>query len=393
VTVDGEKIINYVTTDETLVSAEGYFGMGISGQVVLYLEHTDCVDGNNDHKCDVCGKTISDCGDTDNNHNCDVCGKTISDCTDTDNNHSCDICGGNVGVHEAVEDSHDCAYCGEPASECADGDNDHKCDVCGETVCVDEDTDHECDVCGETVGEHKAAEGSHDCAYCGEELSDCVDDNNDLLCDVCGEPQPTTVAVSTMFADANKWKLGGTYTRTDSTKVPSVTIANSILTLAGQHYGSWSWYNGAVYKNTKFTFTYKQTSVKNANRGSVGFILSEPYEGLDAVVGTNAQANQLGQVINGAKDGIYVEFGDKILLVKVKDGVAKTLKDYELKLADATDYAVTFALYDISATEAKVVVTVGADTIFDETITDEEFVNAEGYFGIGVASLTNSYIG
>ena len=38
----------------------------------------ECVDEDNNHKCDVCDEIISECADEDNNHKCDVCGEIIS---------------------------------------------------------------------------------------------------------------------------------------------------------------------------------------------------------------------------------------------------------------------------------------------------------------------------
>ncbi len=61
------------------------------------------------------------------------CSETFdaASCTDGDRDHKCDICGGEVGEHKASEGAHTCAYCGETMSECADGDSDNKCDICG----------------------------------------------------------------------------------------------------------------------------------------------------------------------------------------------------------------------------------------------------------------------
>lgn len=89
---------------------------------------------------------------------------------DSPKDHKCDICGADVGEHKAAEGSHNCGYCGQPVTECADENRDHKCDVCG--------TD---------VGEHKAADGSHNCDYCGQPVTECTDDNKDHNCDVCGK--------------------------------------------------------------------------------------------------------------------------------------------------------------------------------------------------------------
>lgn len=51
-----------------------------------------------DHKCDVCGYTMSECKDeTGNDHKCDVCGKVLSECKDENGDSKCDICGKDMG--------------------------------------------------------------------------------------------------------------------------------------------------------------------------------------------------------------------------------------------------------------------------------------------------------
>lgn len=94
-----------------------------------------------------------------------------ADHADDDHDHKCDACEMEMGEHKAAEGSHNCDYCGQPVSECAD-----------------ENHDHECDICGNPVGDHKAAEGSHNCDYCGKPASECVDENRDHKCDTCGNP-------------------------------------------------------------------------------------------------------------------------------------------------------------------------------------------------------------
>lgn len=110
---------------------------------------------------------------------CEFCGKLLESGQPIDKlphsdvepkDHKCDACNAEIGEHKAAEGSHNCAYCGETVSEC-----------------VDEGKDHKCDVCNAEMGEHEAAEGSHDCEYCGELVSECEDKDNDHLCDVCGE--------------------------------------------------------------------------------------------------------------------------------------------------------------------------------------------------------------
>lgn len=81
---------------------------------LTYLgEICDCVDANNDHKCDICGSTLTECIDEDP---CD---------------HKCDICGAAMGEHVAADGKHTCDYCGEKVTECVDNNHDGKCDICG----------------------------------------------------------------------------------------------------------------------------------------------------------------------------------------------------------------------------------------------------------------------
>ena len=125
---------------------------------------SECADDNKDHKCDLCGKTISECADNNKDHKCDLCGKTLSECADNNKDHKCDLCG-------------------KTLSECADENKDHKCDVCGKQL-----TDHTggtatckekavCTVCGQAYGELTAhtyktewtKDGEqhwHECAVC-----------------------------------------------------------------------------------------------------------------------------------------------------------------------------------------------------------------------------------
>ena len=104
-------------------------------------EPLDHIDTNNDHICNNgCGKKISECADGNNDHKCDVCKTTLSECADDNNDHNCDKCGTEL-------------------SECTDNNKDHKCDICGTKLsdCSDvtTDNDHNCDICGKTgVTEH-----------------------------------------------------------------------------------------------------------------------------------------------------------------------------------------------------------------------------------------------
>jgi hypothetical protein len=94
----------------------------------------------------------------------------VGDCVDGNKDHTCDVCGGDVGIHEASEGTHTCSYCNKRA-----------------TSCTDSDLDHVCDVCGETVYAHKEAYGKHTCAHCDKPVSECVDSNRDRTCDICGQ--------------------------------------------------------------------------------------------------------------------------------------------------------------------------------------------------------------
>jgi len=261
VTVDGEEIINYVTTDETLISAEGYFGMGISGQVILTLT--------------------------------------------------------------------------KPT-----------------------------------------------------------------------EPQPTAVALGTMIADTTNWKVGGNYDASRPAKVTAVGFlnSNSTIRLTPAWLGGWGWYAGDTYQNTEFSFTYKQGDFRYKRSGYVGFTLEQPLEGTSASA-TTQPINSTGVVLADAADGIYVQFGlnvskssaadaaaaaadsSQIDLVQVKNGtrtvLASSIGDVAL-IADQ-EYDVTFALYDISDIEARIVVTVGGEEIINYVTTDETLISAEGYFGMGIS--------
>ena len=79
-------------------------------------------DGDNDHKCDDDGTTMTDHVDEDADHICDICDETITDHVDEDTDHTCDICGETITDH-------------------ADEDGDDICDICGETmdIIIDED--------------------------------------------------------------------------------------------------------------------------------------------------------------------------------------------------------------------------------------------------------------
>ena len=131
-------------------------------------DEADHADNDKDHKCDVCGKTLSECVDNNKDHKCDVCGETLSECADNDKDHKCDVCG-------------------KVLSECADNDKDHKCDVCGKTLseCADNDKDHKCDVCGKTLSVHVGGVatcwGKAKCEICGESYGEVDPQNHTAL--------------------------------------------------------------------------------------------------------------------------------------------------------------------------------------------------------------------
>lgn len=62
-------------------------------------------DGNKDHKCDVCGKSLSKCADTNKDHKCDLCGKTLSEHTGgtatCKDKAKCEVCGESYGELDA----------------------------------------------------------------------------------------------------------------------------------------------------------------------------------------------------------------------------------------------------------------------------------------------------
>ena len=64
-------------------------------------DEAEHMDGNKDHKCDVCNKVLSECTDTNKDHKCDLCGKTLIEhsggtatCKDK---AKCEICGESYG--------------------------------------------------------------------------------------------------------------------------------------------------------------------------------------------------------------------------------------------------------------------------------------------------------
>lgn len=95
-----------------------------------------------DGVCRECGYV---CAHTDGNkdHVCDYCQKTVSDHTDKDKNHVCDYCGKTLSVHEDANKDHLCDYCGAPVS-------DH---IGGKATCKDKAV---CGICGKAYGEPDA---------------------------------------------------------------------------------------------------------------------------------------------------------------------------------------------------------------------------------------------
>ena len=75
----------------------------------------DCVDTNNNHKCDICGTTLTKCVNDNNDHYCDICYERLTECEDEDDDHNCDICN-------------------KKLTSCIDSDIDDVCDICGEAL-------------------------------------------------------------------------------------------------------------------------------------------------------------------------------------------------------------------------------------------------------------------
>ncbi len=146
-------------------------------------------DENTDHKCDICGKTVSNHVDSNNDHVCDICGKAVSNHVDDDNNHLCDTCGKAITNHVDSNNNHVCDICGKAVSNHVDDDNNHVCDICGKTVTnhVDDNTDHICDTCGKAISNHIDDDNNHLCDICGKAVSNHVDDDNNHVCDICGK--------------------------------------------------------------------------------------------------------------------------------------------------------------------------------------------------------------
>lgn len=67
----------------------------------LQTDTGDCADGNRDHKCDECGRTMTDCADEDEDHMCDTCGDELTQHTGGQATCTaqavCSICGKGYG--------------------------------------------------------------------------------------------------------------------------------------------------------------------------------------------------------------------------------------------------------------------------------------------------------
>ena len=156
-----------------------------------------------------CESHVDDNGD----YICDKCeaelekNDTPCEHKDEGKDHKCDLCEAEIGEHKAAEGSHDCAYCGAAISECSDADKDHKCDVCGANV-----------------GEHVAVDGGHDCEYCGKPASEHADNDGDNDCDACGYVMFEDVKYSFNVSDVEKGvrsedEINGKFTIVSGTEV------------------------------------------------------------------------------------------------------------------------------------------------------------------------------
>ena len=61
----------------------------------------NCIDGNKDHKCDICDYIISECADDNKDHKCDYCGKKMTEHTGEKatckDKAKCEVCGAEYG--------------------------------------------------------------------------------------------------------------------------------------------------------------------------------------------------------------------------------------------------------------------------------------------------------
>lgn len=156
---------------------------------------TDCVDGNGDCVCDLCGyekhNSLWIDGDkTSHWWHCDVCGKDDlwkENHTDNNGDGVCDICQYQVGSHE-----HTAQW-----DYICDGDNSGHYTYCSGCYLILSDVENHtmvngtCTVCGfHPCEEGKHVYGTsgyqkHYCQICGY-YTGCIDANKDCLCDICG---------------------------------------------------------------------------------------------------------------------------------------------------------------------------------------------------------------
>ena len=173
--------------------------------------------GDDDHKCDICGKdniTPHTYGKADCNipATCGECGATTGTALghlDENKDHICDRgCGKtdmNMDKHvdSNTDKDHVCDYgCGAVLEECydKDGDEDHNCDACDNvniTQCsdTDEPRDGICNECNlELDHKHEDANNDHICGVCNKKWTNCEDtsDDGDHKCDICGKDNLTS---------------------------------------------------------------------------------------------------------------------------------------------------------------------------------------------------------
>ncbi len=231
-----------------------------------------CTDANEDHKCDVCKKTVSSCTDGDSDHPCDLCGKTASSCADKNGDHLCDVCGEHNGTdsnkdhvcdfgcatpfgeHTDADKDHECDYgCSVAIGECtdADGDGDHACDYgCGQekSTCADEaDSDGLCDECGKPVSAQPPADpenpgtdpenplhycldadNNHECDVCRERISECFDSVTSTgefsICCICGTRLPDVTGADDSELIENEYVFLGVSLRNDGAPTDDVFL-------------------------------------------------------------------------------------------------------------------------------------------------------------------------
>ena len=189
------------------------------------------------------------------------------------------------------------------------------------------------------------------------------------------------VAVNTLFADVAGWKTG-----TSGANAPGFEIKDGALKLTSKASSDgWCWYTGQKFKNTVFSFKWSQNDLRYGRAGFAYLFLEEPsatskpsdntvdymsYRFRNDPNGTNSNNNTIE--LYQAVDGAFV--GGKQLEKYI----------YTNGFVANQEYDVTFGIYDISDTETKMVLTLDGVEIFSKVTTTEEFLSAEGYFGIYV---------